>query len=79
MAAVIVVKMDTTNDHKECPLVNPFARVVLAFLGIAGELTRSVWIFMAAVNDRKMGSIYSIISWICIGGVLAGIIFGSVL
>jgi len=79
IAAVIVVKMDTTNDHEECPRVNSFARVVVAFFGIAGVLTRSIWLFMAAVNDRKMGSIYSIISWICIGGILSGIIFGFVL
>ncbi len=63
----------------KCPRVNFFARVVVAFFGIAGVLTRSIWLFMAAVNDRKMSSIYSIISWICIGGILAGIIFGYVL
>lgn len=79
IAGVIVVKMDTANDHEECPCVNPFARVVVASFGIAGVLTRSIWLFMVVFGDGKMGSIYSIISWVCFGGILAGIIFGFVL
>ena len=75
-AAILIIKLDAKNEYENCPRIHILARALVASAGCIGVISRCIY----TVTRESLEEIpFTIISWFCIGAIVAGIILGYVL
>jgi len=76
LASLLIITMETLDDYDKCPRVHSIARIVVAISGVMGVFTRCIY---HITKEYLVELPFTMISWVCISGILIGIVLGYTL